>query len=154
MNAIFRSWIQNFGAAIKFLPENGAEIANAAFLEMCKPMNITEKVTAAESAFSNGLVEQHNFIIIKMMDKTLEESQFSLDLALSWCLNAKNPLTNVHGFSPFQLALGKTQSYQPSTFIERTPNYQNYHWQSSCFTYSQRGICFMWTFWKNLMCTK
>ena len=98
MNAIFRSWIQNFGAAIKFLPENGAEIANAAFLEMCKPMNITGKVTAAEWAFSNGLVEQQNFIIIKMMDRTLEESQFSLDLALSWCLNAKNPLTNVHGF--------------------------------------------------------
>ena len=40
------------------------------------------------------------------------ESQFSLDLALSWCLNAKNSLANVPGFSPFQLTL-------PSTFIDK-----------------------------------
>ena len=40
------------------------------------------------------------------------ESQFSLDLALSWCLNAKNSLANVHGFSPFQVTL-------PSTFIDK-----------------------------------
>ena len=50
---------------------------------MCKAINITVKVTAAESPFSNGLVERHNFIIADMMDKTLEELQFSLDLALS-----------------------------------------------------------------------
>ena len=56
---------------------------------MCTAMNITVKVTAAESPFSNGLVERHNFIITDMMDKTLEESQFSLDLVLSWCLNCQ-----------------------------------------------------------------
>ena len=49
---------------------------------MCEAMNITVKVTAAESPFSNGLVERHNFIITDVMDKTLEESQFSLDLIL------------------------------------------------------------------------
>ena len=49
---------------------------------MCEAMNITVKVTGAESPFSNGLVERHNFIITDMMDKTLEESQFSLNLVL------------------------------------------------------------------------
>ena len=39
------------------------------------------------------------------MDKTLEESQFSLDLTLSWYPNAKNLLANVHRFSPFQMIL-------------------------------------------------
>ena len=65
---------------------------------MCEAMNITIKVTAAESPFSNGLVDRHNFIITDMMDKKLEESQLNLDLALSWRLNAKNSLANVLGF--------------------------------------------------------
>ena len=43
-------------------------------------MNITVEVTAAESLFSNGLVERYNFIIAYMMDKTLEESHLDLIL--------------------------------------------------------------------------
>ena len=88
---------------------------------MCTAMNITVKVTAAESTFSNGLVERHNFIIADMMGKTLEESQFSLDLVLSWCLNAKNSLANVYGFSPLQLALGQNPKL-PSIFIDKPPS--------------------------------
>ena len=80
-------------------------------------MNITVKVTAAESPSSNGLAQRHNFIIANMMDKTHEESQYSLDLASTWCLNVKNSLANVHGFSTFQLALGQTQSYRPHSLI-------------------------------------
>ena len=87
---------------------------------MCEAMNITVKVTAAESLFSNGLVERHNFIITVMINKTLQESQFSLDLALSWCLNPRNSLTNVHGFLPFQLALGQNSKLLP-TFIDKPP---------------------------------
>ena len=54
------------------------------------------------------------------MNKTPEESQFSLDLALSWCLNAKNSLANIHGFSPFQLVLGQNRELQ-SRFIDKLP---------------------------------
>ena len=43
-------------------------------------MNITVEVTAAESLFSNDLVERYNFIIAYMMDKTLEESHLDLIL--------------------------------------------------------------------------
>ena len=46
-----------------FLANNGGEFANSQFLEMCRAMNITVKVTAAESPFSNGLVETYNMII-------------------------------------------------------------------------------------------
>ena len=70
-------------------------------------MSITINVTAAESPFSNGLVERHNMIIANMLDKILEDQQLDLDIALSWCLNAKNSLANVHGFSPFQLVFGQ-----------------------------------------------
>ena len=40
-----------------------------------------------------------------MLDKTLEDTNTYFELALSWYANAKNSLTNVYGFSPFQLAL-------------------------------------------------
>ena len=120
INAIFKSWIQIFGAPEKCLTDNGGEFANAEFLQMCEAMNITVKVTAAESPFSNGLVERHNFIIAVMINKTLQESQFSLDLALSWYLNPRNSLTNVHGFLPFQLALGQNSKLLP-TFIDKPP---------------------------------
>ena len=52
------------------------------FLEVWKALNITVKVTAAESPFSNGLVERHNMLIANMLDKILEDQQPDLDIAL------------------------------------------------------------------------
>ena len=103
------------------MTDNGGEFANSKFINMAESMNNTVKVTAAESPFSNGLVERHNFIIADMMDKVLEESQhLDMDLTLAWCLNAKNSLAKVHGFSPFQLVFGQN-SKLPSTFTNKTP---------------------------------
>ena len=42
-----------------------------------------------------------------MMDKVLEESKCDFNLAFAWCLNAKNSLKNVNGFSPYQIAMGQ-----------------------------------------------
>ena len=74
LNAIFKSWIQVYGAPEKFLTDNGREFAKSKFIDMAKSINITVKVTAAESQFSNGLVERHNFMIADMMDNVLEKS--------------------------------------------------------------------------------
>ena len=41
-----------------------------------------------------------------MLDTILEESN-NTDIAVVWAINAKNSLTNVHGFSPYQLAIGQ-----------------------------------------------
>ena len=40
-----------------------------------------------------------------MLDKVLEEIQCDLELAVAWCVNAKNSLSNIHGFSSYQLAI-------------------------------------------------
>ena len=99
---ILKSQIQIYGAPEKFLTDNDGEFANSNFIDMAECMNVTVKVTAAQSPFSNGLVARHNSIITDMMDKVLEESHhLDMDLTLTWCLNAKNSLANVHGFSPF-----------------------------------------------------
>ena len=56
LKAVFKSWIQIYGAPEKFLTDNGGEFANSKFIDMAESMNNTVKVTAAESPFSNGLV--------------------------------------------------------------------------------------------------
>ena len=111
IDSIFKIWIHIYGAPETFLTDNGGEFASSHFSEM----KITVKVTAAESPFSNGLVKRHNMIIANMLDKILEDQQLDLNIALSWCLNAKNSLANVHGFSPFQLVFGQNPKL-PSTF--------------------------------------
>ena len=35
----------------------------------------------------------------------MEETQCDLELAVAWCVNAKSSLSNIHGFSPYQLAI-------------------------------------------------
>ena len=42
-----------------------------------------------------------------MLNKVLDGTQCHPDSAVSWCINAKNSLPSVHGFSPYQLAIGK-----------------------------------------------
>ena len=73
---------------------------------MCDSYSITIKKTTAESPFSNGLMERHNDILEEMLLKTCEESGSDLQIALQWVINAKNSLSNVHGFSPYQLVFG------------------------------------------------
>ena len=55
-----------------------------------------------------------------MLDKILEENNIDFKLALAWCLNAKNSLSNVHGFSPYQLAMGQNPKL-PSTLSDKLP---------------------------------
>ena len=105
IESIFKNWISAFSSADQFLSDNVGEFANEKFMEMCQSLHINFKTTSAESSWSNGLKERHNSILSEMLDKVPEESEFSFEVVLAWCTNAKNSLQNVHGFSPFQLAL-------------------------------------------------
>ena len=107
IKGIFTHWISVYGPAKWFLTDNGGEFVNEDFVTMCESFNITVETTGAEAPWSNGLVEHHNLVLSDMLDKVLEDTHCDLDVALAWCLNAKNSLQNVHGFSPYQLALGQ-----------------------------------------------
>ena len=123
---IFNSWICIFGPPTKFLSHNGGEFANQDLLHLCEQMNIVVKTTAAESSWSNGLVEQHNAVIGETMNKTLEDTKCSLKVALAWTLHAKNSLSNAHGFSPYILLFGSNPklpivlSNKPPALVEFT----------------------------------
>ena len=115
---IFKSWISVFGSPTKFLTDNGRKFANNMFTNMCEGLGIVTKTTAAESPWSNDLVERHNLILADMLDKVLKETQCALELAVAWCVNAKNSLSNIHGFCPFQLAIGKNPKLPSMRVIE------------------------------------
>jgi len=120
IEAIFKTWISVYGTPKKFLVDNGGEFANSDFINLAEQFGITIKTTAAESPWSNGIVERHNLTISNMLDKVLHETNCSFDLALSWCINAKNSLANVHGFSSYQLAIG-TNPQLPSVITAKPP---------------------------------
>ena len=49
LNAIFKSWIQIYGAPEDFLTDNSGNFANSKVIDMDESMNITVKVTEVES---------------------------------------------------------------------------------------------------------
>ena len=128
LTALFKHFISVWGTAQKFLSDNGGEFANSQFIEMCEKLNIRFILTAGESPFSNGLVERHNLVLSDMLDKVLEDTDCGIDIAVAWCVNAKNSLYNIHGFSPFQLAIGKNPVFpvaidsQPPALTQSSEN--------------------------------
>ena len=104
---IFCHWISIFGTPEKFLSDNGGEFNNPALRELCEKCNLIVLTTAAESPWSNGLVECHNRVLGEMISKTMADSKCSLEMAVMWCLAAHNSLRNMHGFSPFQLVFSR-----------------------------------------------
>ena len=129
ISAIMKNWISIYGASNKFLFDNGGEFANHEMLETAEQFGITIKTTAAESPWSNGLVERHNQTLANMVNKVLDDTNCGLEIALAWSVNAKNSLHNVHGFSPYQLALGYNPKL-PSTLNNELPS-MNTNVQSS-----------------------
>ena len=106
VDEIFKMWIKIFGGPKKILVDNG-EFDNQGFHDFCENLNTTIKTTAAESPWSNSMVERHNGIIGESVTKIMHDVKCSLDVALSWALSAKNSLQNFHGFSPNQLVFGE-----------------------------------------------
>ena len=107
LDAIFKVWISVFGPPKRFLSDNGGEFVNGEFLEMCEAYGVVVMTTAAESPWSNGLCERHNAVLADMLQKVAEEKSCNLPTALCWAIHAKNSLSNVHGFSPYQIAIGR-----------------------------------------------
>ena len=121
---MFKHWISVYGSAESFLSDNGGEFVNQQFLELCEQLGINVKTTAAESPWSNGLIERHNLILADMIDKVIADTNCSLELAVAWSINAKNSLQNVQGFSPYQLSIG-TNPILPSVTNNKLPALTN-----------------------------
>ena len=95
-----KHWIVVFGAPGVILSDNGGEFNNSLFLNMGEQFNITLKITA-ESSWSNSMVERHNGILAKTIEKLILDSKnkYSIDVVIAWAVNAKSSLHNCHGLS-------------------------------------------------------
>ena len=120
VEGILKIWVSVYGSCEKFLVDNGGEFANQELISFAEQFDIYIKTTAAESPWSNGIVERHNLTLSNMLDKVLHETNCSFNTALYWCVNAKNSLYNKHGFTPYQLSIG-TNPQLPSLMDDKPP---------------------------------
>ena len=79
-----------------FLSDNRGEFNNDLFREMGEQLNINTKTTAAESPWSNDITEKQN----GKWKKVKSDVGFSLEVAQTWCICAKNLLLNSYVYSP------------------------------------------------------
>ena len=88
---------------------------------MTENLNITICNTAGESPWSNGLCERNHAVIDEMVHKIKADvPECDLDVALTWACHAKNSLEMVHGYSPYQLVIGRNPNL-PSVPVDRPP---------------------------------
>jgi transposase InsO family protein len=64
-----------FGAPKRILSDNGGEFNNEEIKEFYERFNIEPLYTAAESPFSNGVVERLNAIIGDQLSKIMEKEK-------------------------------------------------------------------------------
>ena len=70
------------------MSDDGGEFNNAQFRELGEKCNLVIKTTAAESAWSNRMVECHNRILGDSIMKTQADTGCSLEMAAMWCHNS------------------------------------------------------------------
>ena len=118
---LFQHWITILGVSNKYLVDNGDEFANKEFITYCENMNIQIFATAAESPWSNGLVEIHNAVLGMTVSEGMKDVNCQLEVAVAWSVSAKNCLKNVYGFSSNQLAFGRNPNYSNNNFDNQLP---------------------------------
>ena len=117
---MYTSWIKHHGSPKRFLTDNGGEFANEKYKEMNEKLNIEVCHTAAESPWSNGMVERHNAVLKECLQKTITDTKCDPKIGLGWAVSAKNSLFNNNGFTPDQLTYGRNCNY-PSVLIDEPP---------------------------------
>ena len=120
INKIFKHWIAIFDETPNLFLSDKEEFNNELFREMGKQLNINIKTTAAESPWSNSIVEKQNGVIGNMMKKKMLDVGCSIEVALAWCISAKNSLLNPYGYSSNQTVFGYNLNF-PSVMRNKPP---------------------------------
>ena len=120
VDVILKHWVATFGTPTSILSDNGGEFNNELLRDVAELLGTKVYTTAAESLWSNGVVERHNAVIGNMILKIVDSSGCSVENALVWAVSAKNALHNNRGFSPNQLVFGKNPNF-PSVITAKPP---------------------------------
>ena len=108
IDAVFKYWITYFGTPGKVMTDNGGEFTGEEMREVTSVLNVYKDTTAAEAPWQNGLNERNHALADNILKQVMRDfPELDLKTALAWACSAKNSLTTVYGYSPYQLVYGK-----------------------------------------------
>ena len=81
VNQILKHWVVIFGSPKRIFSDNGGEFNNSLLRDVAELLNIQISTTAAESPWSNGIVERHNATLEHMLVKVLDDTPCSMETA-------------------------------------------------------------------------
>lgn len=108
IDAVFKYWITYFGVPGRVITDNGGEFTGEEMREVTSILNVYKDTTGAEAPWQNGLNERNHALADNILKQVLRDfPDLDLKTALAWACSAKNSLTTVYGYSPYQLVFGK-----------------------------------------------
>ena len=120
VKGLFLSWVAIFGPPKKIIQDNGGEFSNADMRTFGEAFSIKLIYTAAESPWSNGVVERLNGVLGKLVLKILDDVKCDIEIALAWAVSARNSYYNNAGYTPNQLVFGFNPSL-PNIYNSKPP---------------------------------
>ena len=121
--SVLKIWISQPGLGpMDFLhSDRGGEFLNETLEKVAEYLQVRHTDTAAYTPNANGLNERNHSVVDSMMEKMiLSDPDLKPEVALSWCVNAKNTLGNNKGFSPAQIVFGQNPRL-PTVFTAGLP---------------------------------
>ena len=108
IKAIIRLWIRIFGKPKQFWFDNGGEFSNTTMMEVCSKLDIKIHTTGSSSPWQNGMAEKHHYVVDNILEQNVRDyPELDLETNLAWACYAKNILSNIYGFSPYELVFGR-----------------------------------------------
>ncbi len=124
VKTLLLKWLPIFGRVEKILTDNGTEFCNEEMREVASALNIQLLTTGANSPWQNPINERNHAITDSIVRASLRDyPNMSLEVALAWAITAVNSMSNVRGFSPYQLVFGR-QIKLPNILDDPPPTWE------------------------------
>ena len=108
IKAIIRLWIRIFGKPSQFWFDNGGEFSNNFMTEVCSMLDIKIHTTGASSPWQNSYAEKHHYLVDNILTQVVVDyPALDFETAIAWSCYAKNVLSSIYGFSPYELVFGR-----------------------------------------------
>ena len=93
---ILKYWNNIFGSPLKMVSTNRDLVKN----------ELIVSILSSENTWCDDLCEDHNRDLSKRIEKILNQTICSLNIAVTWAVNAKNCTKRIHGYTSAQLIFG------------------------------------------------
>ena len=117
-------WITWAGAPRTLMSDSAGEVCSEEFGTFLQSLDIHSVIIPAEAHWQLGRCERHGAILQNMLDKYQKDQPIrtSNDLreALLQCVQAKNSMSRVHGYTPEILVLGRSRHFPSCNSNEQT----------------------------------